>query len=222
MATQLCRIARQAGFCLAAVLLASTTSRAHVTLDSPNGGETLDVGSLFSIEWHPTVQHDPANWDLWYSTTSSNGPWEVISENLPVGDPSVGSQHLYDWLVPDLGNTDAWVRVRQDNSGQDYFDVSDASFSIVAPFLAGDFNEDGKVGSGDLTNWDSGYGTPAGASHAQGDADDDGDVDGRDLLVWQQQAEGGSPLAAVQSVPEPAGLILLTLGCCSLGRWSCR
>jgi hypothetical protein len=59
---------------------------------------------------------------------------------------------------------------------------------------------------------------------ANGDFDNDGDVDGRDFLVWQRgettppldpallvewQDNYGGPLAAVTAVPEPAGLVLV-------------
>ena len=217
MATHLCRIARRAGSCLAAVLLPLTACWAHVELDSPNGGENLDVGSTFTIRWHPTIQHDTLNWDLWYSTTGSNGPWETITLDLPVGNPTPGSPHSYQWLLgPDLGNADAWVRVRQDNSGQDYFDVSDSSFFVAAPVLPGDFNGDGRVNSDDLVNWEAGYGLSTGALPTDGDADEDADVDGDDFLNWQRQTEISGNVVAV---PEPATLVLFALSCLVAG-WS--
>ncbi|MGI9456362.1 MAG: dockerin type I repeat-containing protein [Aeoliella sp.] len=214
MAITISGAARRAGCCLVIALLSPAALRAHVELDSPNGGETLNVGSTFTIQWHPSVQHDTIDWDLWYSTTSSNGPWNVISLNLPLGDPAAGSNHSHNWLVPNLGNTNAWVRVRQDNgTDDDYFDVSDSSFSIVAALLAGDFNENGQVNSGDLVNWEAGYGTPSGAAHTNGDADRDGDVDGIDLLAWQQQTAGTGVVAVLQAVPEPLTWPLWLLGC---------
>jgi autotransporter-associated beta strand protein len=46
-----------------------------------------------------------------------------------------------------------------------------------------------------------------------GDADDDGDTDGRDFLVWQRNFTGPGILkAASTSVPEPTGLVLLAAG----------
>ncbi|MCC6493748.1 MAG: PEP-CTERM sorting domain-containing protein, partial [Pirellulales bacterium] len=46
-----------------------------------------------------------------------------------------------------------------------------------------------------------------------GDADEDGDVDGGDLLAWQQQFGSG---AVVGAVPEPAAGALATLAAAGL------
>jgi hypothetical protein len=167
-----------------------------VALDSPNGGEILNVGSTFTIEWYPIVEHDTIDWDLWYSITSSNGPWEVIALDLPLGNPVAGSNHSYDWFVPDLGNTNAWVRVRQDNGSQDYFDESDASFSIVPQMLAGDFDFDGEVDGLDFLKWQRGeVSSPPSAS---------------DLAAWEAHYGTVAPITATSTaVPEPATATLL-------------
>ena len=60
------------------------TSRAHILLDSPNGGETLDGSSTFSIDWHIDIEHDTLNWDVFYSITSDDGPWLRILEVFPI------------------------------------------------------------------------------------------------------------------------------------------
>ena len=139
---------------IAAVLLASsaTTARAHVSLDDPNGGEVLEVGSVFTVRWHILIAHNLQNWDLWYSTTGSTGPWTTIVMNLPAGSGAVGSVHTYDWTVPDVVDDTVWVRVRMDNSGTDYYDVSNAPFSIVPapPVCPWDLNGDETVGAFDL------------------------------------------------------------------------
>ncbi len=59
-----------------------------------------------------------------------------------------------------------------------------------------------------------------------GDFDHDGDIDGRDFLVWQRnpsvgnladwQAQYGTPLAAATAVPEPSAGMLLAIGCALL------
>lgn len=57
----------------------------------------------------------------------------------------------------------------------------------------------------------------SGTTHMQGDADGNGDVDGRDFLRWQRQfGLGVSTLPATQVVPEPASQILLLFALCLL------
>jgi hypothetical protein len=115
------------GFLSSSVL----TAQAHVALDAPNGGELLTSGSIFEITWHVLIQHPTQNWDLWYSTTGDTGPWIDIAMDLPAGDISQGSVHTYDWVVPDVITDEGRVRVRQDNSFTDYYDISNQNFSIV-------------------------------------------------------------------------------------------
>jgi hypothetical protein len=67
------------------------------------------------------------------------------------------------------------------------------------------------------------------SSGIPGDFDLDGDVDGRDFLVWQRNPSvgnlgdwqtnyGASGLSASVAVPEPSAFVLALLGICSLGR----
>jgi PKD repeat protein len=110
-----------------AVLLATVNAFAHVELDTHTGDEQLAVGSTTTIKWHDTVAHGPADYDLWYSVTGSDGPWISIAENLtPTTNP-----YSHEWTVPDAPSDMVRVRVRQDNAGTDYYDVSDMDLSII-------------------------------------------------------------------------------------------
>ena len=81
-----------------------------------------------------------------------------------------------------------------------------------------DFNENGQVGAQDLTRWQDDFGTLAGATHGQGDADGDADVDGADFLTWQRQlGSSTSAIAASTGVPEPATCWMLALAGMFLG-----
>lgn len=85
------------------------------------------------------------------------------------------------------------------------------SYADVAPFTS-DFNDNGYVDGPDLANWQLGYGTTGNATHAQGDADRDLDVDGRDFLTWQRQFGAGTPPAlSAESIPEPASVLIGSL-----------
>jgi hypothetical protein len=88
---------------------------------------------------------------------------------------------------------------------------------VTETFLAGDFNEDTYVDDVDLDLWKSGFGTLAGATHLQGDADGDLDVDGADFLTWQRQVSGASTVGTHAAVPEPSSVILFLMGIAALG-----
>lgn len=199
-------------FSLACFAFLCRVSEAHVQLDSPNGGETLSGGSAFTIEWQVAVGHNQLDWDLWYSTESNNGPWLEIATDLPAGDTSSNSLHSFDWSTPNSDISSAWVRVRQDNMGQDYFSISESSFSITAVLGGADFTGNGNVDAEDLAIWESGFGTPSGALPSNGDADLDADVDGTDFLVWQNEFSGAGAALEVQTVPEPSTAFALLAG----------
>lgn len=137
---------------LIALVIASlaATAQAHVRLIAPNGGEELQVGSVFTVEWTIVIAHNQINWDLWYSTAGPEGPWIPIATDLPPGAFEAGSIHTYDWTVPDSVSDQVYVRVRMDNSGTDYEDISNAAFSIVPGACIADCNEDGIVNTLDF------------------------------------------------------------------------
>jgi plastocyanin len=102
---------------------------AHVALDSPNGGEVLETGSVAQIVWHDTVNHGPATYDLWYSISGPEGPWIIIDSGL---ERSESTNTTYDWVVPDTPSDQVRLQVLQDNfGGQDYTDISDSDLAIV-------------------------------------------------------------------------------------------
>ncbi len=110
-------------------LFVAAPALAHVQLDAPNGGETLEPGSVYTIEWHDTVTHGPANYDLWYSETGEDGPWTEIAVDLDFG--SEMPSYTYEWTVPDTSSNRVRVRVRQDNEDTDYEDISDGDLAIT-------------------------------------------------------------------------------------------
>lgn len=65
------------------------------------------------------------------SSSGVGGPWIPIATDLPPGSTNVGSIHEYTWTVPDDLSSKVRVRVRMDNSGTDYYDVSDSNLAIV-------------------------------------------------------------------------------------------
>ncbi|QEG36873.1 hypothetical protein [Bythopirellula goksoeyrii] len=79
---------------------------------------------------------------------------------------------------------------------------------VDLPGAPGDFNFDDQIDQFDLGIWQNSYGIDAG-----GDADLDGDTDGRDFLIWQRnEVTLISPQSPLLGVPEPHSSILLVFG----------
>jgi hypothetical protein len=86
-------------------------------------------------------------------------------------------------------------------------DVTFDNFKTESLTLAADFNGDRVVDQGDLAMWQAAFGTSG-----SGDADEDGDTDGDDYLVWQRQVGTAPPPAPfMAAVPEPGALGLATV-----------
>ncbi|HTQ40423.1 MAG TPA: autotransporter-associated beta strand repeat-containing protein [Pirellulales bacterium] len=118
--------------------------------------------------------------------------------------------------LPALGNSLAWNTTRLYTAG--ILSVIDSNY------LPGDFNRDGEVNAADvlvmeqaLTNL-PGYQTAKDLTNAQllaiGDVNGDGKVNNADLQALQSFLESGG--GSTDTVPEPAGAVLLSLGTLAL------
>jgi hypothetical protein len=192
----------------------ATVSRAHVELNAPNGGEALNGGSMFLIEWMPAVApHDTLNFDLWYSTETADGPWTVIVAGLPPGDLAIGSEHSHAWLLPNVTDASVWVRVRQENNvDDDYEDKSENSFSITAAAsLTGDYNGNDAVDVADYTVWRNSLGQIETGLPADGNTN--GRIDDGDYDVWKSHFAESLGAGGAAVVPEPSSILLVLLVC---------
>lgn len=102
----------------------------------------------------------------------------------------------------------------QFNVGYDPDSVLVTFAGLAAGPMGADFDGNGIVDAADLAIWQANFGTtgPLGSLDALGDADSDGDVDGRDFLRIQREfgGPGVEPIVAnLVSVPEPSALVLL-------------
>lgn len=156
-AGRVCFCALLAGF----VVALPNAAHGHVNLLAPNGDEVLAADDVFTVRWQIAISHNLQNWDLWYSTTGSGGPWIPIAMNLAAGSPAVGSIHTFNWTIPDDPSTQVRVRVRMDNSGIDYEDISNGNSTIEgipvlsAPplsFSEAPFGTSGCMNDGECTN----------------------------------------------------------------------
>lgn len=161
-----------------AAFVVTPHAQAHIDLLKPDGGEKIDGGSTYTIEWIIIISHDLLNWDLWYSHEGPTGPWTEVAMDLPGGDSTPGTIHTYEWTVPDEPDDTVWFRVRMDNEATDYEGISEASFTINC---VGDLDGDGSVAFGDLLIVLSSWG-PCGKD-CPADLDASGAVDFNDLLT---------------------------------------
>jgi secreted trypsin-like serine protease len=76
----------------------------------------------------------------------------------------------------------------------------------------------GPVDDADLAAWRANFGLPNGAAKDQGDANNDGDVDGGDFLIWQQQFSGPAVRDAAKAIPEPKTALLIVSGLLAVPR----
>lgn len=102
----------------------------------------------------------------------------------------------------------AEVSLPQLTDGLEWFVDYSTSAVTLDVLASADFNRDGAVDAMDLELWEAGAGITAGADKHDGDATNDGIVDGRDYLIWQRQFNMGfsSSFPGSQAVPEPDGL----------------
>lgn len=195
-------------------------ARAHVELDSPNGGETLIAGTVFPIEYNPEIAHgDTIRYQLYYSTVSKQGPWMPIDLDIPMV-PSTnfdGTPHFYDWTVPNVETTTAYVRVFQDNPGSvlgvdDFEDISNGPFTIRSRILVGDYNGDGEVDAADYVVWRDTLGSTDLRANGDDTGASRGVIDAADYAVWKENFGNITPALRVSTaVPEPAAACWLTL-----------
>ena len=117
-----------------------------LTLLSPNGGETLIVGSTYSITWES--QGPVSDVTIEYSTNNGS-TWTQVDP------PNTGNSGSYDWLVPAVASNQCLVRV-SDAAYPEVFDTSDAVFTIRGP--GGPMFVDADAPSGGTgTSWADAY-----------------------------------------------------------------
>lgn len=145
------RSLRLAPVLLLLALLLPATAFAHISLDFPNGGEVYSAGEVVTIQWHIYISHPLQNWDIWYTTENGTTfeqcadqaayPWIAIATDVPNTCANAGGgcgifggcTEQYEWTIPEgIDSDQVKIRVRMDNSGTDYFDVSNSPFTITS------------------------------------------------------------------------------------------
>jgi len=97
---------------------------------SPNGGETLTIGSVWDVKFDVIGGALPASGSLDVSTAGPGGPWTKVTDLSGVG----AGASSFAWTVPATPTKDAFMRVNlQDSSPQPQSssDSSNAAFEIA-------------------------------------------------------------------------------------------
>jgi hypothetical protein len=103
------------------VYIDGTMTTDSITVNSPNGGESWEIGSTHDITWTTTgIVNDVV---IEYSINSGTSWIEIIDST-----PNDGS---YEWYVPDNPSQNCLIRVKEIDG--EPLDDSDAVFSIVPP-----------------------------------------------------------------------------------------
>ncbi|MCP4221247.1 MAG: hypothetical protein GY765_41860, partial [bacterium] len=118
-----------------------------ITLDAPNGGETLTVGQTVGITWVTSANVGPVS--IQYSKNGSDYV-DIIT--------TTDNDASYDWLVPiEAVGLTTTIKIRE--VGGDVSDVSDAVFTVIAPVAntitvtAPNGGENWEVGSNQTIGW---------------------------------------------------------------------
>jgi hypothetical protein len=167
-----------------------------------NSGAYNGLGG--QIYWHngkPMMSVKHSLWDGFGTAASISNALNTAPTSPLLDQGSYSIVNIHPWSTGGLG--DAMSNLN------DLVDQLDADVEVVTmeklmihlrrnfgtPVTSGpsDFNADGFVDNADLTIWEASYGITSGAGQSQGDADDDGDVDGHDFLDWQRAFTGGPP-----------------------------
>jgi hypothetical protein len=145
-----------------AALLVPQVASSHIVFLSPNGDEVYSAGDVVHIRWCIAISHTLENWDLWYDTAqpgvttscvNASGDFQVIALDVAPTcteaggglcflDPDPPCCMDYFWTVPEgIDSDQVKIKVRMDNAGTDYYDVSDAPFTITpattSPLVSG-------------------------------------------------------------------------------------
>jgi hypothetical protein len=178
------------------------------------GGALVDLGT-FNTTPLPNIENEG---------TLVTIPLATLTANIQ----EMGSSNVFTVLITYVASSNGQFRIPSEEAAATNTSVLSGAvgdfaayldFTVGGAFAAADFTENGTVDGADLGAWTGGFGTATGATHMQGDANADGDADGGDYLVWQEQFNplpGGAP--AGHSIPEPACAALLAVAVLALPR----
>ena len=177
---------------------------------NPNNGGHFSFNRNWFVNGQPVPSSGNVSMDI-----RDNAIINVFgNRNENKADPDAAERAIYQGYV-DSGELTA-------DNGTDVPTIhlnTDAGILKVCA-LDADFDRDCDADMDDHATWESGYGTLGGALKADGDADNNGNVNGKDFLELQLEYGVGisnqPPPPFVRGVPEPTSLCLLLISTAGL------
>ncbi|MCX6832102.1 MAG: hypothetical protein NT028_08215, partial [candidate division Zixibacteria bacterium] len=99
-----------------------TINAPKITVQSPNGGETVSEGDVYSITWNSDCFSDPVK--IEYST-DGGVHWATIVNTTP-------NNGQYDWIIPAVTSNTCEIQISDPIDGNPT-DESDGTFTIILP-----------------------------------------------------------------------------------------
>ena len=155
-----------------------------VYMTSQNDAPTIDPGDLVTTTWLSDAPDGVTTADLLLSTDGGNTFATTIGTGINA------SSGVTQWTAPDVGTTDARLRlVIRDADGDESFDISDQSFTITGTSCPGDLSGNGSIGFEDLNLFIAAFqsGDPI------GDLSGNGSVGFEDLNLFIAAFQSGCP-----------------------------
>ncbi|MCK4765211.1 MAG: S8 family serine peptidase, partial [Candidatus Aminicenantes bacterium] len=129
----------------------SIVPQSSIIIISPNGGETLPVGSSHTITWTSNGILD----DLRIEYSTDNGSsWLIIV-------PATANDGSHPWTIPNIHSANCLVRIIENKTDEGLSDVSDTEFTIFSPsgksltVISPNGGENLEVGSSHTITWTS-------------------------------------------------------------------
>jgi len=101
----------------------SAATLPEIIINSPNGGENWEAGSIHPITW--TSFGASPKVIIEYSI-NNGASWKNIT-------PSTANDRLFNWQIPNTPSTNCLISISGSDSDKGPYDISNAVFSIIAP-----------------------------------------------------------------------------------------
>ena len=155
-----------------------------VYMTSQNDGPVIDPDDVVQTTWLYDSPDGVTTADLLLSTDGGASFPTTLLEGF---DASTG---LVSWTAPDVGSTDARLRlVIRDSDGNESFDDSDLSFTITGNACSADLNDDGILDFFDISAYLSAFSS----MDPFADLTDDGAFDFFDISAFLTAFSAGCP-----------------------------